>query len=163
MRATLAVTPAIALALTTVARADPSQYLCVVEQAAGLHYEKQTDAWGPQGFPPGRKYVLRRLTEDDLKGKYQDLLTDMKLAESNWGLFRESASDHLPVAACVEQNVVIDNTNIPSSTATPSSLPAWSSTKSPGDSWLPIIPAISAKVFGSRSAESILKDTETLL
>jgi|HubBroStandDraft_6_1064221.scaffolds.fasta_scaffold249613_1 hypothetical protein len=113
MRAILAVTPAIALALTMVAKADPNQYLCVVEQAAGLHYEKQTDAWGPQGFPPGRKYVLRRLTEDDLKGKYQDLLADMKQAESNWGFFRESASDHLPVAACVEENIVIDNTNIP--------------------------------------------------
>ena len=105
MRAILAVTPAIALALTMVAKADPNQYLCVVEQAAGLHYEKQTDAWGPQGFPPGRKYVLRRLTEDDLKGKYQDLLTDMKQAEFELGVLprarlRSSACSRLRRGEC---------------------------------------------------------------
>jgi hypothetical protein len=37
---------AILLVATTVAaQADPSQYLCVAEQSAGFHYDRQTKAW----------------------------------------------------------------------------------------------------------------------
>ena len=45
--------------------ADPSQYLCVVEQSAGLHYDKQNQSWAPQSFSSARKYVLRRVNDDD--------------------------------------------------------------------------------------------------
>jgi hypothetical protein len=46
-------------------QADPSQYLCVVEQSAGFHYDKQTKSWVPQAFGTARKYVLRRVNDDD--------------------------------------------------------------------------------------------------
>jgi hypothetical protein len=47
------------------AQADLSQYLCVVEQSAGLHYDQQMKSWAPQAFSTGRKYVLRRVNDDD--------------------------------------------------------------------------------------------------
>src|SRR5580700_3250095 len=51
--------------LTVAAEAEPSQYLCTGEQAAGIHYDNRTNAWKPQAFAAGKKYVLRRLNDDD--------------------------------------------------------------------------------------------------
>jgi hypothetical protein len=83
------------------ALAVPNQYLCTVEHAAGLHYDKQTGAWRPQEFG-SRKYVLRRLTADDRdekKGKWWPLLKD---AKANWAFFNYGEADPMPVASCVE-------------------------------------------------------------
>jgi hypothetical protein len=49
-------------------RAQPSQYLCIVEHAAGLHYDAQVGASQPQMFAAGRKYIMRRVTADDWNG-----------------------------------------------------------------------------------------------
>jgi hypothetical protein len=43
----------------------PTQYLCIVEHAAGLHYDRQTKVWGPQAFASNGKYIFRRLNDDD--------------------------------------------------------------------------------------------------
>jgi hypothetical protein len=55
---------ALTLALTTAAHADPTQYLCITEQAGGLHYDA---SWQAQVFSSGRRYLLRRANDDDLK------------------------------------------------------------------------------------------------
>jgi hypothetical protein len=43
------------LASPIAAAAEPEQYLCVVEQSAGLHYNQQNKQWAPQGFGATRK------------------------------------------------------------------------------------------------------------
>jgi hypothetical protein len=91
------------IALTTGAKAAPSQYLCIVEHAAGLHYDKQANAWIPQAFGTGGKYILRKLNDDDRdqqKGKWWRLLTHYPNA--NWALFEFAKDMPMPLVACVE-------------------------------------------------------------
>jgi hypothetical protein len=93
---------AIALALTTAADAAPTQYLCIVDQISGLHYNDQSKAWRPQAFIPGRKYVLRRLKGDDWKGKYAVLLEQVEkpAPPMTWGMFR--FGEDAPLGQCYE-------------------------------------------------------------
>jgi hypothetical protein len=86
------------------ALAEPNQYLCTVEHAAGLRYDKQTGAWHPQEFG-SRKYVLRRLTDDDRdekKGKWWGLFKGN--TKANWAFFPYGEADPMPIASCVEEN-----------------------------------------------------------
>jgi hypothetical protein len=84
--------------------AEPSQYLCVVEHAAGLHYDKQTNEWGPHPFTTGdmaAKYVLRKLTDDDRdhqKGKWWSLIEDNPNA--NWAFFEFGKEAPIPLETC---------------------------------------------------------------
>jgi hypothetical protein len=43
------------LAIPIAATAEPDQYLCVVEQSTGLHYNQQLKQWTPQEFSAARK------------------------------------------------------------------------------------------------------------
>jgi hypothetical protein len=81
---------------------DQPVYLCVVEQAAGLHYDNQVGAWRPQAFGTSRKYILRKLNEDDRdhqKGKWWSLFEGRPKA--TWAFF-EFGRDGVPKATCVE-------------------------------------------------------------
>jgi hypothetical protein len=98
-RSSLAAT-ALLIATTTGTQADPGQHLCTVEQAAGLHYDSQTNAWRPQSFATGKKYVLRRLNDDDRdkkKGKWWALLSYHPKA--NWAFF-QFEKDMMPLSTC---------------------------------------------------------------
>src|SRR5713101_1645322 len=91
-RLSIAATGALAMALTTGAQAEPSQYLCVVESAAGLHYDAQTQSWKPQAFGTGRKYVLRRLNDDDSvlirwNDEYLKKFVNPNKPKPNWAFF----------------------------------------------------------------------------
>jgi hypothetical protein len=70
------------MAFTPRAHAEPNQYLCVAERAAGLHYTPQSNAWGPQAFRGETKYILRRLTDDDRKSAFGFVLRDNP--KTNW-------------------------------------------------------------------------------
>jgi hypothetical protein len=86
----------------TAADSETNQYLCVVEQAAGLHYDNQVGAWRPQAFGTSRKYILRKLNEDDRdhqKGKWWSLFEGRPKA--TWAFF-EFGRDGVPKATCVE-------------------------------------------------------------
>ena len=90
------------MALSSGARAEPNVYLCTVDQAAGLHYDKQTKAWGPRAFLKS-KYFLRRLTNDDrdkAKGRWWALLQPHPKAE--WAFFEFGKDAPMPLAACIE-------------------------------------------------------------
>jgi hypothetical protein len=63
---------------TTAAGAPPNQYLCITEGVGGLHYDAVTRSWKPQGFKPGAKYILRRITSDDVKS-WGSLLREFKI------------------------------------------------------------------------------------
>jgi hypothetical protein len=51
----------LAATMVSTAHADPSQYLCIVEHASGLHYDPRANSWTPQVF-------LRRLNDEDWRG-----------------------------------------------------------------------------------------------
>ena len=94
---------AASLGMIAGARAEPDHYLCVVDQASGLHYNPQSKMWGPQAFGSGKKYILRRLTDDDrgkTKGKWSSLL--LNNPKANWGVFDFGMSDPMPQLACYE-------------------------------------------------------------
>jgi hypothetical protein len=86
-------------AATTAANSKPSQYLCVVEQSSGLHYDDQAHIWRPQAFRPGERYILRKLTEDDRdpRNKWSSMYRDPKVT---WAFFR--LGDDFPRERCVE-------------------------------------------------------------
>jgi hypothetical protein len=63
---------AIACSVFEPAYAEPNQYLCIVEQVAGVHFSGKARSWVPQVYAPGRKFVLRRLKGDERVGKYPD-------------------------------------------------------------------------------------------
>ena len=85
------------LAMAQGVSAEPSTYVCAVEQAVGLHFDNQTTTWVPKTFKPGHEYVLRRLSEDDLKNnKYRSLWKDNP--KPNWAFF----DGEMPMATCVE-------------------------------------------------------------
>jgi hypothetical protein len=98
---------ALMMVLVTGALADPNQYLCIVEHSTGLHYDHQTKAWGPQAFA-ARKYILRRLTDDDRKGELQSFLQDDPKAD--WAFFE--FGDKRPVSLCVEDKENFSMPNI---------------------------------------------------
>ena len=52
---------AVAVVMGTSAQADPSQYLCLVEASAGLHYEKQTDPLGAKDIRRNEKIHLPQI------------------------------------------------------------------------------------------------------
>ena len=85
---------------TTGSRADPSQYLCIVDQSAGLHFDAQKREWRPRAFDPGRRYIFRRLSDDDLKGGWAQLLTLPNIPKQTWGLFE--FGEGRPLASCHE-------------------------------------------------------------
>lgn len=88
--------PILLLAIGPVALAEPSNYVCAVEQAAGLHFDTRTNAWVPTTFKPGREYVLRRLSDEDLNGKYKTFLNGNP--KPSWAFF----DAEMPIASCVE-------------------------------------------------------------
>jgi hypothetical protein len=90
----------VAIALATAAQAEPNQYLCLAEQAVGLHYDDKTSLWGPIAFKPEWKFILRRLTEDDrAKGEYRSLYQRSAGQRAvNWAVFEHGKS--LPLALC---------------------------------------------------------------
>jgi hypothetical protein len=91
---------AILLVTTTVAaQADPSQYLCIAEQSAGFHYDKQTKAWGPQVFVTHQKYILRRLNDDDRKRLPAFF---EKHPNMEWGFFQFGRTD--PIALSTSES-----------------------------------------------------------
>jgi hypothetical protein len=69
----------IALTITT-ASASSNQYLCITESVGGLHYDAATQSWKPQGFKAGAKYMLRRITGDDVK-KWDTLLKRLEIRD----------------------------------------------------------------------------------
>ncbi|MGY2162067.1 hypothetical protein HX799_09140 [Pseudomonas tolaasii] len=80
--------------------AEPSTYVCAVEQSVGLHFDSQTTTWVPTTFKPGHEYVLRRLSEDDLKNnKYRIFLN--RDPKPNWAFF----DGEMPIATCVENAI----------------------------------------------------------
>ena len=87
---------AILLVVTTVvAQADPSQYLCIAEQSAGLRYDKQTKAWAPQVFVTHKKYIFRQLNDDDRKS-WRALLKDRPGVD--WAFFE--FGETIPISLC---------------------------------------------------------------
>jgi hypothetical protein len=91
------------LVMVSGASAEPDHYLCVVDQAFGLHYNPQTKAWGPQAFSAGKKYLLRRLNGDDrdkAKGKWWSLL--LNNPKANWAFFEFGVNEPMPQLACYE-------------------------------------------------------------
>jgi hypothetical protein len=92
----LVVVIALTMVLETGALADSNQYLCIVEHSTGLHYDPQSKAWGPQAFG-GRKYIMRRLTDDDRR-EWRVLLQGRPRA--NWVFFE--FGDKFPTAICEE-------------------------------------------------------------
>jgi hypothetical protein len=88
------------MASLIIAQAEPSQYLCVVEHAAGLHYNRQTNEWGPQAFG-SKKYVLRQLNDDDRDkktGRWWSLLEDNP--EAHWAFFEFGKEMPMPLLTC---------------------------------------------------------------
>jgi hypothetical protein len=93
----------IALAITT-ASAAPNQYLCIAGSVSGLRFDARTQSWKPQGFTTDeRKYILRRITTDDLKkhGPLFDGLTAVNLSRVDWAFFSFGEDARL-LARCVE-------------------------------------------------------------
>jgi hypothetical protein len=84
----------------TAADSETNQYLCVVEQAAGLHYDNQVGAWRPQAFGTSRKYILRKLNEDDRDHQKGWSLFEGR-PKATWAFF-EFGRDGVPKATCVE-------------------------------------------------------------
>jgi hypothetical protein len=58
----------LAMVWTACAHAEPSQYLCLADQSAGLSYDKSNKGWHAQAFIPDRRFILRRVKDDDLTG-----------------------------------------------------------------------------------------------
>jgi hypothetical protein len=91
-----------AVGLTGNANAEPTQYLCTVEQSAGLHFDRQIGKWRPQEFA-GRKYILRRLTDEDHnKQRAKWWATLDAYPEANWAFFEYGKVDPIPLSACKE-------------------------------------------------------------
>jgi len=85
------------LAMALGVSAEPSTYVCAVEHAVGLHFDNKTTTWVPTTFKPGHEYVLRRLSENDLKNnKYKSFLNGNP--KPNWAFF----DGEMPVATCAE-------------------------------------------------------------
>ena len=92
----------LALAITT-ASAATSQYFCVAESAAGLHYDVTTQSWKPQTFAADGKYVLRPINDDDRK-KYEILLKYAGIrgdaeTDTGWAFFTFEENPR-PLATC---------------------------------------------------------------
>jgi hypothetical protein len=68
-----------ALAITT-ASATSSQYLCITKSVGGLRYDAATQSWRTQAFTPNGKYILRRITGDDVK-KWDALLKKFEIRD----------------------------------------------------------------------------------
>jgi hypothetical protein len=104
MRSPLAVV--VALLVTALAspttHAEPSQYLCVVEHAAGLAYDKQAKAWGAAPFLAGAKFVFRKLTDDDRDHEKGKWWAAFEHSNANWALFEFEKPNPQPLMWCFE-------------------------------------------------------------
>jgi hypothetical protein len=86
----LALSALLLIAIAKAAHADPSQYLCLAERSAMLHYDRQARAWAPQvAFVSGDKFLLRALNDDERKAWHSD---------AQWGFFR--FGETIPTALC---------------------------------------------------------------
>jgi hypothetical protein len=94
---------AFVLLTTSVANAQlaPHQYVCLVQHVASLHYDEKNAAWSANEAGPGRKYTLRRLTEEEKSEGHQFPIDNESMA--NWGFFR--LGDARPLAACIEADM----------------------------------------------------------
>ncbi|VVE75866.1 hypothetical protein PCA31118_05080 [Pandoraea captiosa] len=91
------------VAATQFVFANPSAYVCTVEKSAGLHYDAQTKEWTPRAFARGKRYVLRRLTEESAKdGKYGSLLK-LDPNKPNWAFF----DGQMPLSNCTEDTSIV--------------------------------------------------------
>jgi hypothetical protein len=88
----LALSALLLVATAAVAPAEPSQYLCVAEQAGKLHYNAQAKTWAAQPFVTDDRFILRQLNNDDRKtwAKHSDA--------GRWGFFK--VGEALPTALC---------------------------------------------------------------
>jgi hypothetical protein len=93
-----------ATCLTLLLGAGPAfaadQYLCITEAVAGLHYDRQTERWGPMAFKPGDKYMVYRFT-----GKQREAyLSDPKYASipnlEGWGIRKFGDDSGYNITAC---------------------------------------------------------------
>ena len=84
--------PAILLLVVTTgaAQAEPSEYLCLAERSAALHFDRQARAWAPEAaFVSDDRFVLRRLNNDERKTWHSD---------AQWGFFK--VGEVVPTALC---------------------------------------------------------------
>jgi hypothetical protein len=86
------------LTASTSAWADQPHYLCVAEQSSGFHYDKQNDAWRPQVFAAGAKYIFRRVSDDDRDKGKGGWRTFFFSPENKWAFFK--FEDQIPFALC---------------------------------------------------------------
>jgi hypothetical protein len=85
------------LAIPNSATAEPSQYLCVVEQSAGLHYNQHNKQWAPQEFSTTRKYIFRRLKDED---RDREPLMKSNHPQDDWGFFEFGKPHPETLASC---------------------------------------------------------------
>jgi len=105
---------ALSVALATQpAAADPNQYLCIVDEAAGLHYDRSFKEWRPETFKPSSKYIFRHLTPDDRdeqKSKWSAILNSRPKAK--WGLFDFGEKEAVPQATCEDGEYSLECTGM---------------------------------------------------
>lgn len=90
-------------ALSQGAMADPSAYVCTVQKSAGLHYDGQTKEWEPKSFEAGKKYVLRRVTDQNEKESRYGSLLKLDRGRPNW-VFLDG---EMPIASCSEDVSIV--------------------------------------------------------
>lgn len=83
------------LTIASVALAEPSTYVCTVDQATGFHFDSQANRWVPMGFESKDEYIMRPLNDEDKEGQYGPWLK--KQPASSYGFF----DGKIPIAACV--------------------------------------------------------------
>src|SRR6516225_4388176 len=87
-------TLAVLLSAAVAAHSEPTQYVCTVEHAAGLHFDSQTSTWGAREFGI-RKYMLRRLTDRDQKKRWWS--SALRDPQANWAFFDFGKDSQTPL------------------------------------------------------------------
>src|SRR5271166_6473294 len=91
---------------STAAAAEPTQYLCVVDQATGFGFDPKLKRWTAQTFPASSKYILRRVRDEerDPKAKWspQYKWSDWPRG-ADWAFFSFGDPDPFPLAVCQEE------------------------------------------------------------
>jgi hypothetical protein len=90
-------TLAVLLTAVGAAHSEPTQYVCTVEHAAGLHFDPQTSTWVTREFGT-RKYMLRRLTDHDKKRRWWS--SALRDPQANWAFFDFGKDDQTPLKTC---------------------------------------------------------------
>jgi hypothetical protein len=70
------------LSVTQPALADIIHYECKADLSTGYHFDEKTRAWSPTNFIPKGKYVIRKLSDEELK--YPSTPKG-----STWGVFND--------------------------------------------------------------------------